>query len=140
MQEVEKIIVKKGKATELSQKVAEVLSALRNARGLSQRDVADRLGVSFQQYQKYEKGRDRLSLEKAILLCAHMSVPLTIFMEGIVSLGGFAETEQEGFSVPPAPKPPLTAEEKELLTLFARVPKKNRQNFLETVRQLLKMA
>jgi len=138
MTDTEKPTIKKGKATELSQRVAEVLAELRDARNLSQRDFADSIGVSFQQYQKYEKGRDRLSLEKAMLLCTHLGLPLTVFMEGVSQSAGFGETEQEGFGT--APVVSQTAEEKELLALFARVPKKNKAQFLETVRQLAKMA
>lgn len=129
-----KPIIKKGKATELSQKVAEILVNLRDDRHMSQREFADSIGVSFQQYQKYEKGRDRLSLERAILLCSHLNLPLDVFKEGVMA-NGFAETEQEGF----ASKAPQTAEERELLELFAQIPKKNKKNFLEAVRQLAKM-
>lgn len=133
----ENTTVKKGKATELSQKVAEVLVGLRDNRKMSQRDFADQIGVSFQQYQKYEKGRDRLSLEKAMLLCKHLGLPLTVFMDDLSEMDyGFAETEQTGFSSGPS----MTDDEKELLALFARVPKKNKQAFLETIRQLAKMA
>lgn len=138
MNDETKTTSKKGKATELSFKVAEILAELRGAHNLSQREFAESIGVSFQQYQKYEKGRDRLSLEKAMLLCNHLGLPLTVFMEGITITSGFGESEQEGFG--PQPVTVTGAEEKELLELFARVPKKNKQQFLETVRQLAKMA
>lgn len=140
----DKVLVKKGKATELSQKVAEVLSRLRDSRNMSQRDFAESIGVSFQQYQKYEKGRDRLSLEKAILLCSHLGLPLTVFASEAETAvpAGFGESEQQGFGNTSTDLSAslMTADEKELLDLFARIPKKNRQNFLEAVRQLAKMA
>ena len=137
MQEEIKPQIKKGKATELSQKIAEVLVMLRDGHHMSQRDFADRIGVSFQQYQKYEKGRDRISLEKAMLLCAHLGLNLDVFMEASDAADyGFSESSQTGF----AGKPALSADEEELLALFARIPKKNKQNFLETIRQLAKMA
>jgi transcriptional regulator with XRE-family HTH domain len=132
MIEDEKTAAKKGKATELSQDIAGILVALREDRQMSQRDFADRIGVSFQQYQKYEKGKDRLSLERAMMLCKHLGLSLNIFAEEISF--GFAESEQSGFA-----SSKHTAEEQELLDLFARVPKKNKENFLAAVRQLIKM-
>lgn len=137
MDEIDTPLVKKGKATELSEKIAEVLYKLRTDRKLSQSDFADRLGVSFQQYQKYEKGRDRLSMEKAILLCAHLGLPLTVFMDDVSLIAGFGESEQEGFS---SSSSSHSSEENELLKIFAAVPKKSKAQFLETVRQLAKMA
>jgi transcriptional regulator with XRE-family HTH domain len=133
MQEEFKTVVKKGKATELSHKVAGILERLRLKNRMSQTDFAERIGVSFQQYQKYEKGRDRLSLEKAILLCSDLNLSLDIFKDDIE---GFAEDQQAAFSA----KPSLSDDEQELLDLFARIPKKNKQTFLDTVRQLAKLA
>lgn len=137
---------KKGKATELSQKVAEVLMALRQARQMSQRAFAEHIGVSFQQYQKYEKGRDRLSLEKAMLLCAELDLPLSVFMddEATDESGasfGFAESEQQPFGAASAQKSgkSLDHHEKQVLEIFAQIPAESRNDFLETLRQLAKM-
>lgn len=35
----------------------------RKSSGLTQKEVADEIGVSFQQYQKYETGRNRITVE-----------------------------------------------------------------------------
>jgi transcriptional regulator with XRE-family HTH domain len=40
------------------------LKNLREIQGCSQRQIADILGVTFQQVQKYEKGANRLPLDK----------------------------------------------------------------------------
>jgi transcriptional regulator with XRE-family HTH domain len=136
MEEDVKNTAKKGKATELSQKVAGILVALREKFQMSQRDFADRIGVSFQQYQKYEKGKDRLSLERAMALCASLGLSLNIFTDGPDTISyGFAETTQQGFG-----GSGLSPAEQELLDLYARIPKKNKENFLAAVRQLVKMA
>jgi len=129
------VTVKKGKATERSLDIAQILVDLRDRMQMSQRDFADRIGVSFQQYQKYEKGKDRLSLERGLALCEALKIPLSIFESPSKGTYGFAESEQAGFG-----PSPLSAEEQELLDLFARVPKKNKENFLAAVRQLVKMA
>lgn len=44
--------------------VGERLKKRRAAMGLTQSDVADHLGISFQQIQKYELGRNRISASK----------------------------------------------------------------------------
>lgn len=144
-------VPKKGKATILSQKVAEVLMQLRQSRQMSQRAFAEHIGVSFQQYQKYEKGRDRLSLEKAMLLCTQLDLPLDVFMDDGQHESesfGFAETEQASFGSKPADHAAaslgetaakLGKNEKEILEIFAQIPATSRDDFLETLRQLAKM-
>lgn len=142
------VMPKKGKATVLSQKVADVLMNLRQSRQMSQRAFAEHIGVSFQQYQKYEKGRDRLSLEKAMLLCSQLDLPLSVFMDDEYEVIGFAETEQAAFQssaqstgkAKSADKAsPLNDNEKEILDIFTKIPEQSREDFLETLRQLAKM-
>jgi transcriptional regulator with XRE-family HTH domain len=50
------------------------LRALRLDRGISQQAVADELGLSFQQIQKYEKGTNRLAMVRAQQLAAFFRV------------------------------------------------------------------
>ncbi len=45
------------------------LRRLRLARGMSQMAVAEGLGLTFQQVQKYEKGRNRLSGSRMVQIC-----------------------------------------------------------------------
>jgi len=41
--------------------VGENVRARRTIMGLTQQDLADELGITFQQFQKYEKGKNRIS-------------------------------------------------------------------------------
>ena len=50
------------------------IRVLRVSRGLSQSDLADEIGVTFQQVQKYEKGVNRLAGSKLILVCDALNV------------------------------------------------------------------
>lgn len=52
------------------------LRKLRKGRGLSQRALAELLGVSQQTYSRYERGQRRLSVQAAITLARlyHVSV------------------------------------------------------------------
>lgn len=44
------------------------VAQMRQARGLSQTALADQLGISFQQVQKYEKGANRISASRLFQL------------------------------------------------------------------------
>lgn len=55
------------------------LRLFRLSRGLSQRQVAEAVGVSFQQLQKYERGANRLSVEKMVQIARYMRVPPVAF-------------------------------------------------------------
>jgi transcriptional regulator with XRE-family HTH domain len=45
------------------------MRALRLQRGLSQMQVGEKLGVTFQQIQKYESGRNRLAGSRLVMMC-----------------------------------------------------------------------
>jgi transcriptional regulator with XRE-family HTH domain len=47
--------------------------------GMSQTDLAEALGLTFQQVQKYEKGANRISAGRLLRLAILLEVPLTYF-------------------------------------------------------------
>ena len=49
--------------------------------GISQSDLADKLGVSFQQVQKYEKGVNRVGAARLQQIATALDVPVTFFYE-----------------------------------------------------------
>jgi transcriptional regulator with XRE-family HTH domain len=55
----------------------------RITRGLSQADLAKRLGVTFQQLQKYEVGANRVSTGRLVKAAAVLGVPMSAFFEGV---------------------------------------------------------
>lgn len=56
---------------------------LRRAAGMSQEALADRLGLTFQQVQKYERGANRISASKLFDIAAALNVPVSSFFEGL---------------------------------------------------------
>jgi len=52
----------------------------RNAAGKSQEEAADHLDVTFQQFQKYEKGANRIPIDKLVSLADFLDVPLSKFV------------------------------------------------------------
>jgi transcriptional regulator with XRE-family HTH domain len=53
----------------------------RTALGLSQEVLGAKLGVSFQQIQKYEKGINRVSAARLFEICKTLKIPLARMFE-----------------------------------------------------------
>ena len=61
--------------------VGQRLKQKRTLLGLSQTKMADKLGITFQQVQKYEKGTNRMSASRLIDLASVLDVPITYFFD-----------------------------------------------------------
>jgi transcriptional regulator with XRE-family HTH domain len=55
----------------------------RMAKGLSQAQLATRLGVTFQQVQKYETGGNRIPTGRLVKAAAILAVPISALFAGI---------------------------------------------------------
>src|SRR6202161_1749708 len=55
----------------------------RLVRGLTQEGLGEKLGVTFQQIQKYEKGTNRVGSGRLYQIAAIFEVPITAFFKGI---------------------------------------------------------
>ncbi len=72
------------------------LKSLRISQHFSQNDIARALGVSFQQIQKYEKGQNRLPVEKLFILKNFYNVSYEMFFEGV--LGNHNQNQSDNFA------------------------------------------
>ena len=52
---------------------------------ISQTDLAAAVGVTFQQVQKYEKGKNRISASRLQQISSVLQVPISFFFEGLPS-------------------------------------------------------
>ena len=59
------------------------LREARLSRGLSQTALGKRVGVTFQQIQKYEKGANRIGGSRMWDLSCILGVPVSFFFEGL---------------------------------------------------------
>lgn len=59
----------------------EQLRAIRIVRGMKQEDIADAMGVSFQQVQKYETGKNKLSVGHIVILCDILNISHDYFFQ-----------------------------------------------------------
>lgn len=73
--------------------VGHQLRHLRRSRGWTQTELGEKLGLSFQQVQKYESGVNRLSLQRACKMAAIFSVSLETLLP----------SDQELPNMPPPP-------------------------------------
>lgn len=63
--------------------VGKKLKQARTLRRFSQTDVAQQLGLSFQQIQKYEIGSNRIAASRLFELAQILEVPTAYFFEGL---------------------------------------------------------
>ena len=54
----------------------------------SQSALAERLGISFQQVQKYELGKNRITIGRLIQIAMAFGTPLSTFTDGLEELAG----------------------------------------------------
>jgi transcriptional regulator with XRE-family HTH domain len=63
--------------------------------GMSQTDLANAVTVTFQQIQKYEKGKNRVSASRLQQMSAVLQVPIPFFFEGLPSHASQAKRKYE---------------------------------------------
>ncbi|MEO1039773.1 MAG: helix-turn-helix transcriptional regulator [Pseudomonadota bacterium] len=61
--------------------IGERVRIARKMRDVSQERLGKALGVTFQQVQKYEKGRNRVAASRLIEIAAFLELPVTYFFE-----------------------------------------------------------
>jgi transcriptional regulator with XRE-family HTH domain len=60
----------------------------RRMQGVSQEKLADALGLTFQQVQKYERGANRVSASKLYEIAAALRSPVSYFFDGLADPAG----------------------------------------------------
>ena len=70
-------------ATEVDAFVGAQLKALRKMAKFSQTDLANKVGVTFQQIQKYERGTNRIGASRLWEFCKVFDVSPGRFFEGV---------------------------------------------------------
>ncbi len=76
--------------------VGKKIRELRNLAGVSQTKLADSLGMSFQQVQKYETGANRVSASKLFEIASYFNAPIGAFFpeqEGSSEFEGISPDE-----------------------------------------------
>ncbi|MEP9372082.1 helix-turn-helix transcriptional regulator [Mesorhizobium sp. KR1-2] len=76
----------------------------RNMLGMSQENLGEQLGITFQQIQKYEKGTNRVGASRLQAISSILAVPVSFFFEDFpgqegTAGKGFAEDASSGFGL-----------------------------------------
>ena len=67
--------------TEIDKKIGTKIKRLRKGWGLSQIELAERISISFQQIQKYEKGTTRIPVFRLQQISEALGVNIAVFFE-----------------------------------------------------------
>ena len=112
--------------------IGSLIREMRKAAGMSQMRLADKIGVSYQQVQKYEKGASKLSVPRLMQIAEVFGVPVMAFLDDS-KLGKVAES-QAAYSN-------LTEDEAQLLMFFRRLKRKRlKESFLDMLKDIVKIA
>ncbi len=105
---------------------------------MSQERLAELLGVTFQQVQKYEKGVNRIAASRLFDIATSLEMPVARFFEGLTSarVSGVAESHKDF-----ADDVLATPEGAQLMSLFAAIDNPRvRRRVVELVRALAEEA
>lgn len=122
-------------ANAIDRKVGQRVRSRRLEIGMSQERLAELLGVTFQQVQKYEKGVNRIAVSRLFDIANALQMSPGKFFEGL-SARGVAESRQDYVDDALA-----TPEGAQLMALFASIrSQKIRRKVLELVKTLTEEA
>jgi transcriptional regulator with XRE-family HTH domain len=112
------------------------IKRIREAHGMSQMDLAEQVGVSFQQIQKYEKGINKISAERIQQIAKALGTSVSTFFEkervSMVSEPSVEYSRKTSMDV--------TQEEAKLLRLFRKIEnKKIRKGLLQQLKGLAEL-
>jgi len=83
-------------ATQVDAHIGQKIRARRNLLGLSQTELANAAGITFQQIQKYEKGVNRVGSSRLLQFSEALGVPPSYFFDGAPTVGKKISAPQEG--------------------------------------------
>ena len=95
-----------------------IIKKRRRDLGISQQSLADELGITYQQVQRYENGSNKLNIDNLQVIAGILQIPVTTFFEGI--------TES-------IPSIPVTAEELKLLKVYRGIKDKAARGLVSKV-------
>ena len=117
-------------AREFKKNIGETLKKYRLAANMSQMALAEKIGISYQQLQKYEKGIDNISISRLYQISNALKVPIRNLFE-------IEEPEKVAENIS---EYGLSKEEKTLLELFRKIDNKDiRRGLLLELKGIVKI-
>ena len=99
--------------------------------GMTQQQIAQHVGIKFQQIQKYETGANRVSASRLWDISETLEVPVSFFFEGL-------EREQAEVTTKKAVPPDLMGDKEalDLIRSYYSIPEKQRRRLFDLARVL----
>lgn len=103
--------------------------------GMTQQQLAQHVGIKFQQIQKYETGANRVSASRLWDISETLEVPISFFFEGL-------EREQAQQSATDSVPPDLIGDKEalELIRSYYSIPENQRRRLFDLARVLSNVA
>jgi transcriptional regulator with XRE-family HTH domain len=119
------------KAAKDTKYIGSLIRDMRKASGMSQMKLAEKIGVSYQQIQKYEKGASQLNISRLLQISEAFGVPVGTFL---------GDSEAEVAPIKP-PYSSLSEDEAKLVMLFRRLKRKKlRDGFVEMLQDIVRLS
>jgi transcriptional regulator with XRE-family HTH domain len=119
------------KAAKDTSYIGTLIRDMRKAAGMSQMRLAEKIGVSYQQVQKYEKGASQLNISRLLQIAEAFGVPVGTFL---------GDGETEAAQIKPQYSS-LSEDEAKLVMLFRRLKRKKlRDGFIEMLRDIVRLS
>ena len=114
--------------------------------GMTQQQLAEQVGIKFQQIQKYETGANRVRASRLWDIADSLGVPVSFFFEGLPSALPAISVVQ---NMPDRPAPPLASgaadlmgdrEAMDLVRTYYAIPENQRRRLFDLARVLSDVA
>ena len=112
------------------------IRARRKIIGVSQSTLADSLGLTFQQVQKYERGANRVSASKLYEIARKLQVSIAFFFEGLADPMSAEASDIDVDGLGEVHAYLMTAEGIDLARSLPKVPRRQRARLLALIREL----
>ena len=89
------MVKRRGAADAVDKHVGSRIRMRRMMLGMSQEKLANGLGLTFQQVQKYESGTNRIGASRLLRISQILQVPVSFFFEGLPHASGQRERTGE---------------------------------------------
>ena len=120
-------------ANAIDKKVGQRVRARRLEIGMSQEKLAELLGVTFQQVQKYEKGANRIAVSRLYDISLALEIHAGRFFDNLSARGAVAEGREDYIDDALS-----TPEGAELMALFATIKNpRTRRRVLDLIRVIV---
>ena len=121
-------------ATSIDLHVGRRLRRRRRLMGMTQQQLANMVGIRFQQVQKYECGANRITASRLFELSSALSVPVQYFYDGLSVSPANTQVANDHDDI--SPEILRQKETRELIRTYYRLNERTRRRFLDLAKSM----